>query len=132
MQLKTHVMFQGQADAALSLYRSVFDTFELLVQERYGPDEPLPEGDIKLAEARLGGHQLIIYSSPPVHDFDFTPSVSLYVDFDSADALDAAFAALSDGGKILMPAGDYGFSTRYGWVLDRFGLSWQLSLPHPT
>ena len=132
MQVRTHVMFQGDADEALALYRSVFPAFEVEVQDRYGAGEALPEGAIKLASARFAGHALIIYNSPPIHDFKFTPSTSLYVECDSAEALDAAFEQLSREGQILMPVGDYGFSARYGWLLDPFGLSWQLSLPHPA
>lgn len=63
------------------------------------------------------------------HAFDFTPSMSLFVEMDDAQALDTAFARLSEGGNVLMPLDDYGFSPRFGWLVDRFGLSWQLSLP---
>lgn len=132
MQVRTHVMFQGDADEELALYRSVFPAFEVSVEDRYGAGEALPDGAIKLASAQFAKHELIIYNSPPIHDFKFTPSMSLYVECDSADALDAAFEQLSKDGQILMPVGDYGFSARYGWLLDPFGLSWQLSLPHPA
>lgn len=42
--------------------------------------------------------------------------------------LDRAFARLSEGGQVLMPVGNYGFSSKFGWVSDRFGVSWQLNL----
>ena len=67
--------------------------------------------------------------SPPVHDFDFTPSISLFVDFESDETLETAFAKLSETGKIMMPLDDYGFSKRFGWLSDKFGVSWQLNLP---
>ena len=63
------------------------------------------------------------------HAFTFTPSFSLFVDFTSADTLDAAFGNLSEYGTILMPLDNYGFSRRFGWCNDRFGVSWQLNLP---
>ena len=63
------------------------------------------------------------------HAFTFTPSISLFVDFASADELGAAFANLSKGGKVLMPVDNYGFSRRFGWCVDRSGVSWQLNLP---
>jgi uncharacterized glyoxalase superfamily protein PhnB len=50
------------------------------------------------------------------------------VDFDSVEDLERAFEALSAGGKVMMPLGDYGFSKRFGWVSDRFGVSWQLNV----
>jgi predicted 3-demethylubiquinone-9 3-methyltransferase (glyoxalase superfamily) len=64
------------------------------------------------------------------HAFTFTPSLSLFVDCAGEDALDRRFAALSDGGQVLMPPADYGFSRKFAWVQDRFGVSWQLNLPH--
>jgi predicted 3-demethylubiquinone-9 3-methyltransferase (glyoxalase superfamily) len=63
------------------------------------------------------------------HGFTFTPSISLFVDCESEAELDAAFGVLSEGGKILMPPSNYGFSTKFTWVSDRFGVSWQLNLP---
>ena len=66
--------------------------------------------------------------SPPVHDFTFTPSFSIFVDVASAEELDRLFAGLSEGGAVLMPLDEYGFSRRFGWVNDRFGVSWQLNL----
>jgi predicted 3-demethylubiquinone-9 3-methyltransferase (glyoxalase superfamily) len=63
------------------------------------------------------------------HGFSFTPSFSLFVDCESEAELERIFAALSDGGAVLMPLGDYGFSRRFGWTNDRFGVSWQVNLP---
>jgi predicted 3-demethylubiquinone-9 3-methyltransferase (glyoxalase superfamily) len=63
------------------------------------------------------------------HGFTFTPSLSLFVDCESEADLERIFAALSEGGGVLMPLGNYGFSRRFGWVNDRFGVSWQLNLP---
>ncbi len=129
MQVHTHIMFQGQAEEALALYSKVFDDFRILEVERYGPGEACSEGALKLARVSFCGHSLLIFDSPPIHDFSFTPAMSLFVDFESVSALDAAFEALSEGGQVLMPLGDYGFSRRFGWITDRFGVSWQLNRP---
>lgn len=59
---------------------------------------------------------------------NFTPSMSLFVECDTEEEVERLFAALSDGGSALMPLGDYGFSRRFGWVADRFGITWQLNL----
>jgi predicted 3-demethylubiquinone-9 3-methyltransferase (glyoxalase superfamily) len=66
--------------------------------------------------------------SPAVHAFDFTPSMSIFVECDNEAELDRVFAALSDGGKTLMPLNNYGFSKKFGWCNDRFGVSWQINL----
>jgi uncharacterized glyoxalase superfamily protein PhnB len=84
---------------------------------------------VKVARVDVNGHRLMFSDSFVRHGFTFTPSVSLFVDFASGEALDAAFAKLSEGGKVFMPVGDYGFSRRFGWCADRFGVSWQLNLP---
>jgi predicted 3-demethylubiquinone-9 3-methyltransferase (glyoxalase superfamily) len=54
--------------------------------------------------------------------------MSLFVDCDSEQQLDEAFAELSDGGTILMPLQAYPFSAKFAWLQDRFGVSWQLNL----
>jgi len=51
------------------------------------------------------------------------------VDFDTQDALETAFASLSKDGTVMMPLDDYGFSKRFGWLADKFSVSWQLNLP---
>jgi predicted 3-demethylubiquinone-9 3-methyltransferase (glyoxalase superfamily) len=63
------------------------------------------------------------------HDFAFTPSVSLYVRCEDETEINRLYAALAEQGSELMPLGSYGFSTKFGWVNDRFGVSWQLDLP---
>ncbi len=62
----------------------------------------------------------------------FTPATSLFVDCASEAELDALFARLPDGGEVLMAPANYGFSRKFAWVSDRFGVSWQLNLPHPS
>jgi uncharacterized glyoxalase superfamily protein PhnB len=55
--------------------------------------------------------------------------MSLFVDFDGAADLDRTFERLAEAGDVKMPLADYGFSARFGWLTDRFGVSWQLNLP---
>jgi predicted 3-demethylubiquinone-9 3-methyltransferase (glyoxalase superfamily) len=78
--------------------------------------------------ARGGSTHLLVIDNPAHHDFTFTPAMSLLVDCETADELDAAFAKLSAGGRVSMPVGGYGFSARLGWCSDRFGVSRQLNL----
>lgn len=127
--VSTHLMFQeGKAQAALELYASVFPGFKVISVEKYGPDHNTP-GLIKIAEVDFSGQQLVVIDSPIRHEFDFTPSVSLFVNFYGAVDLDRAFEELIAGGEVKMPLDDYGFSQRFGWLTDRFGMSWQLNLP---
>ena len=48
----------------------------------------------------------------------------------SAAEIDKIAARLGEGGTELMPLGDYGFSERFCWVADRYGVTWQLNLQH--
>ena len=128
--VSTFLMFQdGRAQEAMALYAAVFSGARIESIERYGPGGPGPEGTVKAARFDLNGHRLMFSDSFVKHEFTFTPSVSLFVDFASAEELDAAFARLAEGGKVFMPLGSYGFSRRFGWCSDRFGVSWQLNLP---
>src|SRR5439155_2195317 len=58
--------------------------------------------------------------------FKFNPSVSFHVKCRRKDEVDAIREGLSRGGKVLMTLGSYPFSERYGWVEDKYGLSWQV------
>jgi predicted 3-demethylubiquinone-9 3-methyltransferase (glyoxalase superfamily) len=128
-RIATHLMFQGQAEAAMQFYAATFKEFRIERVERYTGGEPSAEGMVKVAEVSFQGHALLVIDSPVKHQFTFTPAISLIVDCESADELDAAFARLSEGGQVFMPLDNYGFSQRFGWCSDRFGVSWQLNLP---
>jgi len=124
-------MFQGGvAQAALDLYFATFPDSRLVKAEHYGSGEPGAPGTIKVAVFTLCGREFMCSDSPVKHAFSFTPSSSTFVDFDTEADLERAFGALSQGGHVLMPLADYGFSRKFGWLADRFGVSWQLNLPN--
>jgi predicted 3-demethylubiquinone-9 3-methyltransferase (glyoxalase superfamily) len=125
----THLMFEGTAEKAMNLYVSLFPGSEIKGLERYGPGEQGAEGSIKRADFILAGHRLICIDSPVKHGFTFTPSMSLLIDCANEAELNEAFKQLSDGGRVLMPPDNYGFSKKFVWLQDRFGVSWQLNLP---
>lgn len=128
-KISTHLMFQGNAGQALALYCSVFSDFSITRMDKYGDDAHEKAGLIKQAHVSFAGHNLIVIDSPAIHDFSFTPSMSLFVDFDDHDEMERSFTALSEDGKVMMPLDNYGFSYRFGWLTDTFGISWQLNLP---
>ncbi len=125
----THLMFEGAALEAMTLYVSLFGDSEIQSIERYKAGEMGAEGTVKLARFSLAGRDFLCIDSPIKHAFTFTPAISLFVECESEAELDAVFSRLSEGGAVLMPVGDYGFSARFGWLVDRFGVSWQLNLP---
>ena len=124
----TQLMFQGQAEEAMDLYAEVFADAEIELIERVGDDGPGAGGSVQRAVFRLGEWRLYVIDSPVEHDFTFTPSSSFWVECDGEAEVDRAFALLADGGQVLMPLDSYPFNPRFGWVADRFGVSWQLAL----
>ena len=127
MHANPFLMFQGDAQAALALYREAFPDFEqVLLQEHAAGDQA---GQVAMARIRIGGLEIMLYDSPPVHDFTFTPATSTFLECDDEAQLRKIAEVLGDGGKVLMPVDNYGFSTLFTWVADRFGVSWQLNLP---
>lgn len=125
------LMYQGGvARQAMDLYVSLFPGSEIEEMELYGPEGPGPEGTVKLAAIRIAGQRILCIDSPAPHEFDFTPSTSLFVDCTSEEELERLFEKLSEEGQVMMPPGDYGFSRRFTWCADRFGVSWQINLPH--
>lgn len=122
------LVFQdGVAQAALDLYFATFPDCRMVRVEHYAQGEPGPTGTIKVAVFTLCGREFMCSDSPVKHKFSFTPSSSTFVEFDSVAELERVFGVLSDNGEVLMPLDNYGFSQRFGWVNDRFGVSWQLN-----
>lgn len=122
------LMFSGQAEEAMKYYVSIFDRSEILAIQRYGPNEAGPEGTVVQATFALQGQTLMCIDSGVKHDFTFTPAISFFVVCDTEAEVDDAFTKLSRDGKVLMPLAAYPFSKRFGWVQDRFGVSWQLTV----
>jgi predicted 3-demethylubiquinone-9 3-methyltransferase (glyoxalase superfamily) len=128
-----HLWFDTQAVEAARFYGSLFpdSSVDSIVTLR-----DTPSGDCDVVAFRLGGQPFMAISAGPL--FAFNPAVSFIVNFDpSRDAharehLDALWKALIDGGQVLMPLDAYPFSKRYGWLQDRYGLSWQLILSDPA
>ncbi len=127
-KITTFLMFEGKAEEAMNFYTSLFAGSGVTEVERYGPDGPGAEGSVVRAIFSLNGQDFMCIDSPVKHGFSFTPSISLFVNCESEAEIDDLFAKLSEGGQVLMPLGDYGFSRRFGWCDDRFGVSWQLTL----
>jgi predicted 3-demethylubiquinone-9 3-methyltransferase (glyoxalase superfamily) len=128
MRATPFLMFQGEAEAAMRLYVSLFPDAEIEDIALYGAEEPGPEGSVRLARFRIAGQSVMCIDSPVQHAFDFTPSFSFFIDCASEDELDRLVASLGDGGNMLMPPDDYGFSRKFAWLNDRFKVSWQLNL----
>jgi predicted 3-demethylubiquinone-9 3-methyltransferase (glyoxalase superfamily) len=135
---------RGDADEMAAVYVAGLPDARIAHTDRY-PTEGLPDFQHDMAgktitiDLEIGGFRLNLLNGGP--EFTPNPSISFMVDFDPAqydgddDAargrLDATWATLADGGTVMIPLGEYPYSPRYGWVQDRFGVSWQLMLATP-
>jgi predicted 3-demethylubiquinone-9 3-methyltransferase (glyoxalase superfamily) len=118
MDVLTHLMFQdGRAREAVEWYVSLVPGSEL---ERVDDS-----GAIHFA---LAGRPFIAFDSPVRHGFDFTPSTSIFVRCDDEQQVRSLFEPIAADGNVTMPLGDYGFSSCFGWVVDHYGVSWQIGV----
>ncbi|MED4015143.1 VOC family protein [Sutcliffiella cohnii] len=124
------LMFQGQAEEAMNFYTSLIEDSEITSITRYGANQPGDEGSVMQASFSLKGQEFMCIDSNIKHEFSFTPSFSIFLTCDSEQEIDELYEKLIDGGAPLMPLGDYGFSKKFGWINDKYGVSWQLNLPN--
>lgn len=118
-----HLWYDKEAKEAALFYISLFDQAKLLNVAVIGNT---PSGDAEIVSFELAGQQFEAISAGPY--FKFNPSISLMVACYSVDEVNIKWKALIEGGSELMPLGEYPFSKLYGWVQDKYGLSWQLML----
>ncbi|MUK87820.1 VOC family protein [Ornithinibacillus sp. L9] len=124
------LMFQdGKVEEAMNYYTSLIRDSEIKSIVRYGVNEAGEEGTVMKGVFSLKGQEFMCIDSDIRHEFSFTPSFSIYVTCDTEEEIDNLYQKLIDGGGALMSIGDYGFSKKFGWLVDRFGVSWQLDLP---
>lgn len=118
-----HLWYDKEAKEAALFYISLFEKSKLLNTTVI---ENTPSGNAETVSFELAGQQFEAISAGPF--FEFNPSISLMVACYSVEEVNTKWKALSEGGKELMPLGEYPFSKWYCWVQDRYGLSWQLML----
>lgn len=132
-KITPHLWFDKEAREAAEFYVATFGNESRITSVTTLHDTP--SGDADVVSFELMGESFMAISAGPY--FKFNPSVSFFVNVDPSretDAparIDALWETLSEGGKVLMPLDKYPFSERYGWVEDRYGLSWQLILSDP-
>ncbi len=128
-QIIRSLTFQdGNAENAMNFYMGIFDNSEIITIKRWGKGAPTDEGKIMQATFKLNGNLFMCSDSPPVHDWNFTPAVAHYIECDDEEEIEELFTKLSEKGKVMMPLNNYGFSQKFGFIEDQFGVSWQLNL----
>lgn len=136
-----HLWFDTQAVEAAEFYVKAFGSID---SPQVGGDSKVthtstlkntPSGDCDVVAFELAGYEFMAISAGPC--FAFNPSISFMINFDPSmdpkarENLDVLWKTLSDGGEAIMPIDKYPFSERYGWIKDKYGLTWQLILTKP-
>ncbi len=128
-QITTFLTFQeNNAEQAMNFYTSLFDNSKIIDIQRYGKQGPGNEGSVMKAIFELNGKEFICSDSFVKHDWNFTPAISNWVECKDQEEMDMLFSRLGEHGFVMMPLNNYGFSRKFGWVADQFGISWQLNL----
>lgn len=122
-----HLWFDKEAKEAAAFYTSIFPYSEV---NNTTTIHDTPSGDADIVSFRLWGHEFMAISAGPL--FKFNPSISFIVNCNTRAQVDELWEGLAEGGVTLMPLDSYFFSARYGWIQDKYGLSWQLILSDPA
>ena len=128
-----HFWFDKEAKEAAEFYTSLLPDSQVT---NITTIHDTPSGDCDVVSFKLAGQPFMAISAGPL--FTFNPSVSFLLNFDPSKDnnarahLDRLWEQLSEGGTALMPLDTYPFSEHYGWIQDRYGLSWQLMLTNPA
>lgn len=143
-KITPNLWFDGNAREAAGFYVSAFPEGRVGSTVYYpkSAEEGLADfqlglaGEVLTVDFEVGGFRFVAINAGP--EFAFNPSISFMLNFDpsrdgrAGEHLDELWNRLIDGGEALMPLGAYPFSKRYGWVKDRYGLTWQLILTDPA
>ena len=113
-KITTFLWFDNQAEEAVNLYVSLFKNSKIGTVSRYGDAGPGPKGSVMVITFELEGQQFMALNGGPV--FHFTPAISLMVNCETQQEVDALWEKLSAGGR----------KDRCGWLTDKYGLSWQI------
>ena len=106
--------FDNQAEGAVQLYTSLFKNSKIVSMSRYGEGSPLPPGTVMSVTFQLDGQEFMALNGGPY--FSFTPAISLFVNCETQQEVDALWEKLSEGGEI----------QQCGWLKDKYGISWQI------
>jgi predicted 3-demethylubiquinone-9 3-methyltransferase (glyoxalase superfamily) len=129
-KITPYLWFDGQAEEAAQFYTSLFRDSEVGHVARYDKAAAeaagRPENSAMIVAFQLAGQEFVGLNGGP--HFKFTPAISFFVTLENETEIDALWEQLAAGGMPLMPLQAYDWSDKYGWVSDRYGLSWQIAL----
>ena len=120
-KITPHLWFDNNAEEAAKFYTSIFKDSKLKNETTL---HNTPSGTVEIFTVEVLGQEFTLISAGPL--FKFNPSVSFLVACSTKEEVDGLWKKLSEGGTALMDLGEYPFSEKYGWMQDKYGLSWQI------
>jgi predicted 3-demethylubiquinone-9 3-methyltransferase (glyoxalase superfamily) len=121
-KITTHLWFDKEAKEASAFYVSLFKDSKV---KNISTITGTPSGDCDIVSFSLAGQDFMAISAGPY--FKINPSISMFAVFDSEEEIKTVWDKLIEGGKALMPYDTYPWAKKYGWLQDKYGLTWQLS-----
>jgi predicted 3-demethylubiquinone-9 3-methyltransferase (glyoxalase superfamily) len=122
--------FESEAEEAVNFYTSLFNNSKIKIVTRYSEASAKAsgreKGTVMTVSFQIEGQEFTAINGGPI--FKINPSISFFVNCDKAEVIDSLWTKLADGGEIFMELNNYPFSEKYGWVKDKYGVSWQLIL----
>jgi len=122
-KITPHLWFDREAKEAAEFYCSLLPDSKIT---NITVINNIPSGDCDVVSFELAGQNFVAISAGPM--FKFNPSISFFILSKDENEIDALWKKFSAGGKVLMELDKYEWSKKYGWIEDKFGLSWQLIL----
>jgi predicted 3-demethylubiquinone-9 3-methyltransferase (glyoxalase superfamily) len=122
-QIVPHLWFDKEAKEAAGFYTSLFKDSKI---NSVSAITDTPSGDCVIVSFTLAGQNFMSISAGP--RFKFNPSISFFTIFDREAEIDSVWGKLVEGGKVLMPYQAWPWAKKYGWLQDKYGLAWQLSM----
>ncbi len=116
-----HLWFDTEAKEAADFYVQTFKDSKIL---NHSVINSTPSGDCDILTFSIMGHTFMAISAGPL--FKINPSISFMVACDSVEEVERLWGILADGGEVLMGLETYPFSKKYGWLNDKYGVSWQI------
>jgi len=130
-KITSFLWFDDQAEDAVEFYKSVFKNSQGGESTHYSEAgaqvSGQPKGSVMTVPFQLYGQDFVALNGGPL--FKFNPSISFFVNCKTENEVQKLWDKLSEGGKALMPLDKYPFSEKYGWIQDKYGVSWQIILP---
>lgn len=121
--------FANEAEEALNFYMSCFNNSKIGTITRYDEASAKasgqPKDSVLTASFQLNRQEFIALNGGPV--FKFTPAISFFVTCETENEVNELWKKFSEEGKIMMELSEYPFSKKFGWIQDKYGLSWQLN-----